>query len=376
MKTYSVIILSQLLFVCFFYSKVGAQSKNLSKQNIQQISYRNQPVILSEKALYIDAKLKKDQLGEFAFQSIQDAVKYAKSGTEENPTVIYLAPDVYWTDDPKSENKENKLIGLLIPQANITLIGLSENPEHTIIAGNRGQMAGAIGNWNTVGVGDGFKAYNITFGNYCNVDLVYVLDSTKNYPKRQSAITQAQVLTTAYQGSMDKWIFENCHFVSMLNTFAAGREPRRTYYKNCFFQCTDDAIGSGDLSVFDQCKFKFYSNHPSWGGSRIMQFYLGCKFESVLRDPNENATIYFAKNNSVFTVIDAEFTGNVKKLGWTDYPQDDVRHYVSNNTLNGKKVVISEQKPELSVKLNSKALQGFKKGDDYNIYNIFLFVCN
>lgn len=370
MKRYSIITLWCLLFSCFYISTLCAQSKKVSNKFIEQISYRNQPVILNAKALYVDAKLKKYQLGEFAFLSLQDAVKYAKSGTEENPTVIYLAPDVYWTDDPQKENKENKLIGLLIPQSNITLIGLSENPEHTIIAGDRGQMAGAIGNWNTVGVGDGFKAYNITFGNYCNVDLIYVLDSTKNHSKRQKAITQAQVLTTAHRGSMDKWIFENCHFVSMLNTFAAGREPRRTYYKNCFFQCTDDAIGSGDLSVFDRCRFKFYSNHPSWGGSRIMQFYLGCDFESVLRDPNENATIYFAKNNSVFSVIDAKFTGNVKKLGWTDYPQDDVRHYVSNNSLNEQEVIISAQKPDLSVELNLKALRAFKLDNNYNIYNL------
>ena len=32
-------------------------------------------------------------------KTLQDAVANAKPGTKEQPTVIYLAPDVYWTDD-------------------------------------------------------------------------------------------------------------------------------------------------------------------------------------------------------------------------------------------------------------------------------------
>ncbi|MEJ6979651.1 hypothetical protein WG906_04270 [Pedobacter sp. P351] len=337
---------------------------------VARIKYRGKTIQLNERALYLNAKLKDTDLGSYAFNTIQGVVKFAKDGTEQQPTIIYMEPDVYWTDDPKADNKQNKLIGLLIPQANITLIGLSENPEHTIIAGNRGQMAGAIGNWNTVGVADGFEAYNITFGNYCNEDLVYPLDSSKNLKKRQSTITQAQVLTKAHNGKMDKWIFENCRFISYLNTFAAGNQPLRTYYKNCFLQCTDDAVGSGDISVFDRCRFRFYSNHPSWGGSRILQAYLGCKFEIMLRDPDANSTLYFAKNNNVFAVVDAEFTGNAKYLGWTDVPADHVRHYVHNNTLNGKKVNISESKPELSIELKGKTLASFKVGDEYNIYNL------
>ncbi|WP_207420316.1 hypothetical protein [Desertivirga brevis] len=337
---------------------------------IKTIKYQGRTIHLNERALYLNPKLNESQLGLFAFRTLQDVVKFAKDGTEERPTVIYMEPDVYWTDDPKGDNRENKLIGLIIPQSNITLIGLSKNPEHTIIAGNRGQMAGAIGNWNTLGVGDGFKAYNITFGNYCNEDLVYPLDPSKNLPKRQSTITQAQVLTKAHNGKMDKWIFDNCRFISYLNTFAAGNQPHRTYYKNCFLQCTDDAVGSGDYSVFDRCSFRFYANHPSWGGSRVLQAYLGCRFETVLRDPGANSTIYFAKNNNVFAVIDARFEGNATALGWTDVTQDHVRHYVYNNTLNGKIVQISPSKPELSVQLKGGSLAAFKVGEEYNIYNL------
>ncbi|WP_207535646.1 hypothetical protein [Desertivirga arenae] len=340
------------------------------KKPVAKIKYQGKTIQLNERALYLNPRLKESELGSFAFKSLQDVVRFAKDGTEETPTVIYMEPDVYWTDDPKSDNRENKLIGLLIPQANITLIGLDGNPEHTIIAGNRGQMAGAIGNWNTVGVGDGFKAYNITFGNYCNEDLVYPLDPSKNLPKRQSTITQAQVLTKAHNGNMDKWIFDNCRFISYLNTFAAGNQPHRAYYKNCFLQCTDDAVGSGDFSVFEKCHFRFFANHPSWGGSRILQAYLGCYFETVLRDPGANSTIFFAKNNNIFAVLDANFKGNATSLEWTDVPADHVRHYVYNNILNGGKVKITTSKPNLSVTLGGKSLAAYKVGSEYNIYNL------
>lgn len=337
---------------------------------IDSITYKGSAIKLGESALYVNEKLADDNLGNFAFRSLQAAVAVAKEGTSDNPTVIYLEPDVYWTDVPSAENKENKLIGLRITQANITLVGLSDNPEHTVIAGNRGQMAGAIGNWNTIGVGDGFRAYNITFGNYCNVDLVYPLNPRKNHRKRQETITQAQALTTAHSSRMDKWVFENCRFISLLNVFAAGREPERAYFKNCFFQCTDDAIGSGGMSVFEHCNFKFYSNHPSWGGSRVLQAYLGCNFETALRDAKANSTIFFAKNNAIFAVIDCNFNGNAERLEWTDILSDQARHYVHNNLLNGRPALISANKPELSVSLNTETLKAFKIGDEYNIYNL------
>ena len=88
---------------------------------------------------------------------------------ETTPT-ISVAPDVYWTDDPEAENTENHLVGLTLTAEDLHLVGLGKTPEETVICGDRGQMNGAIGNWNTIGIaGSSFKAENITFGNYCNV---------------------------------------------------------------------------------------------------------------------------------------------------------------------------------------------------------------
>src|SRR3989442_1508553 len=103
----------------------------------------------------------------------------------------------------------------------------------------------------------------------------------------------------------------------------------------------DDAIGTVDINVFERCYFKFYSNHPSGSASNIIQVYLGCKFETVLRDPGASSTIFFAKKNNIFAILDGVFTGNATKLEWTDTPNDEARHYVYNNTINGKPAVIT-----------------------------------
>jgi|GEM_PF-37890 len=341
-----------------------------SANGLTTIQYKGKTIRLNEKALYVNPGLKKVNPGKYTFTTLQDAVAYAGNGTQAAPTIIYLEPDVYWTDNPAADNKENNLIGLKIPQDYITLIGLSSNPDHTVIAGDRGQMAGSIGNWNTLGIGHGFQAYNVTFGNYCNVDLEYTRDPSKNHPKRQKTVTQAQVITKAHSGEMDEWLFENCKFISYLNVFARSNEPHRAYYKECFFQCTDDAIGTGDINVFEKCDFRLYSNHPSGSASNIMQMYLGCNFESVLRDPGADATIFFAKKNNVFALLDCKFTGNVSRLEWTDIPADDARHYVYNNFLNGKPAMVSTSKPELSVHLTEQTVKAFKVAGEYNIYNL------
>ncbi|PTQ99742.1 hypothetical protein C8P68_102572 [Mucilaginibacter yixingensis] len=332
------------------------------------IKYQGKTIQLNEHALYVNAKLKKESRGPYTFGSLQELAANAKSGTEATPTVVYLEPDVYWTDDPKSDNAENHLIGLLLPQANITMIGLSDNPEHTIIAGNRGQMAGSRGNWNVIGLGNAFHAYNITFGNYCNVDLVYGPDPSKSYPKRQTTITQAQTITNAGTERADKWLFENCRFVSFLNLLA-GR-AHREFFDKCFFQCTDDAIGSGDVTVYRNCTFNYYANHPSPGGSTIIQAYLGCRFVGMLRDAGANATVYYAKRNAAFPTIDGVFEGNIGRLEWTNVLNDDVRQYVYHNTLHGKPVAVSAARPDLSVTLTPETLKPYKVGAEYNIYNL------
>ena len=58
----------------------------------------------------------------------------------------------------------------------LKLYGLTQNPENVVLAVNRGQSQGAYGNFTLMDYyGDGLSLYNMTFGNYCNIDLQYPL---------------------------------------------------------------------------------------------------------------------------------------------------------------------------------------------------------
>ncbi|CCV63596.1 conserved hypothetical protein [Alteracholeplasma palmae J233] len=350
-----------------------ARWKNEETKKVNQIIYKNEVITLDKKHLYINETLKTNELTEYTFTNLQDAISYAESATEDNRLYIYLEPSVYWTSDPDDETiytKETGLIGLTMPQENLSLIGLDDNPENTIIASNRGQMAGAIGNYNTLAIAHGFNSDGITFANYCNVDLVYPLDTSKNREKRSDTITQAQVITKANSEPMDKWIFKNSRFVSFLNVFSRSDEPHRVYYENCYFQATDDAIGTGDINVFVNSHFKLYSNHPSGSASNILQAYLGSTFEIEFKNPESKSTLFFAKHNNNFVLIDNTFTGNATQFEWTDTVDVDTRHYVHNNTFNGKPLVVSASKSETSVHLTDEMLKAYKIGNTYNVYNL------
>lgn len=335
----------------------------------QTIEYQGSTIVLSESALYVDQTLTENSA--YKFKSLQDAVAAAKPGTKENPTVIYLAPDVYWTDDytnPEVRAKDD-LIGLIIPQAYITLVGMTGNPDDVVIASDRGQNAGANGNFNTIGVGDGFHAKDLTIGNYCNIDLVFERDPSKNHTKRQESITQAQAVTKAPDvEDMDEWFFENCNIVSRLNLFSRDDRPKRSLLLDCHLECTDDSLGTGYISIFVNCDIELYSNTPCGGASHYMQAFLGCEFKTQLTDKK---IITLCKNTKPFAFIDCAFSGDMTGMEWKQNElADDLRQIVYNNTLNGQPLTISPSRPELSVTPNEEQLKAFKVGDVYNVYNL------
>lgn len=99
---------------------------------------------------------------------------------------VYLAPDVYWLHDPEDEEIFRGTEGEFLPYQQkikcnyLSLIGLSEHPEDVVIAANKGQSHGCIGNYTMLHFeGDGLYLENLTIGNYCNVDLEYPLDPSK-----------------------------------------------------------------------------------------------------------------------------------------------------------------------------------------------------
>lgn len=367
MKRISAVFLAAVLFLTG--GAFSGLAIDLMAAPEETIEYEGKTITLNDSALYVDQTLAEN--GTYKYKTLQEAVAAAKPGTKENPTVIYLAPDVYWTDDyTKTEDRApDDLIGLIISQPYITLVGMTGNRDDVVIASDRGQNAGANGNFNTIGVGDGFHAKDLTIGNYCNIDLVYERDTTKNHTKRQESITQAQAVTKAPNVTdMDEWYFENCSIVSRLNLFSRDDRPKRSLLKDCHLECTDDSLGTGYISLFVNCDFELYSNTPCGGASFYMQAFLGCRFTTQLSD---NKTITLCKNTKPFAFIDCEFGGDMTGMEWKQSNfSSDIRQIVYNNTLNGSPFTISPSYPELSVTPDEEQLKAFKVGSEYNVYNL------
>ena len=173
----------------------------------------------------------------FLFSSVIDALKFADNncGSDTLWTEIYIAPSVYWMDNPDDEAIRKPQPGEGIPYAieikasRLRLIGLGESAEDVVLACNRGQTQGADGNFTMFHfLGSHVEAANITFGNYCNVDLVYPKDRSKDRKRRKDAIVQAQI---AICGG-DHYRLDNCRFISRLN-LCPFVGARNTIFNNC-----------------------------------------------------------------------------------------------------------------------------------------------
>ena len=120
--------------------------------------------------------------------------------------------------------------------------------------------------------------------------------------------------------------FENVRFVSFLNLIAIG--PTRAYFKNSYFQLTDDSIAGGGINVFDNCTFDFYGSHPSGGGSSTITAFLNSTFNFY----NDSPVFWFSKSGGTLGPDRQRLQGCRRKrfVGRT-CQRPDVKHYVSNN---------------------------------------------
>ncbi|TCN22570.1 InlB B-repeat-containing protein [Mesobacillus foraminis] len=301
-------------------------------------------------------------------------------------TTVYIVPGVYWTDETYKEGGVigGPNIGLSILGENISFLGLTEDATDAIICGNRGEGGenglGANGSWYSLGISSGFHSENITIANYAQEDLVYPRDPSQNIKKRLDSKNHAEVLTRANgTGAPDKLYFENTRFVGYLNMMV-GLAPTRAYFLDSFFQLTDDSIFSGGVNVYENCTFHFFGNHPSVNGADNggVNVLLGSK---IIGMPQMTSTdVYLAKQsnaigpnaNGIFALIDTQFTGRIESVEWENVVREDARHFVSNNTIGEGKtpLVISPSQPQTSVTLTGDALNAFKVGEEYNVYNL------
>ena len=207
---------------------------------------------LDSSHLYLNSQLPESELSPYAFRNFKDAV--ARFGDE---VILYIAPGVYWVDDPDvpevvTGKDGREPFGCVIHSKNIHFIGLDSDSRNTVLASQRGQMQGAIGNFTMFDIWcDKLNVENLTMGNYCNVDLDYPLNPALSRKKRSEAITQAHVGYVHGKSLRAK----NVRFISRLNLNPLnGAED--SYYEDCHFECTDDAMNG--TAVYRHCEIDLY----------------------------------------------------------------------------------------------------------------------
>lgn len=329
-------------------------------------TYEGQTFALDHHHFLIDATADSSAVAAcpFLFRDFREAMAHLSDGTDTHPMVVYIAPYVYWADNPDEpavrvgENGQAP-IGLTVRCQNLHLVGLADDPRHVVIASQRGQTQGAIGNFTMLEFrGDGLQVSNLTLGNYCNVDLDYPLLPQLGRRKRSGAITQAHV---AYCRG-DRVVARNVRFISRLNMNPLNG-ARRILFDRCHMECTDDALtGNG---VYLHCDFDFYGQKPFYTTSQTGAVMLDCDF--YLRSRNSQS--FFCKAPGPLTLVDCRFhADHPAYLGWTAYPPAWLRCYYSHVTLNGEPLVMEANHPETSVCMDGNPLiEAYRTADGYNI---------
>lgn len=198
-------------------------------------------------------------------QELLHAFAEAEAAAADDTVTILIAPGVYWLDDPDDEAVRRSPSGtpfaVELRCSHLRLVGQGQTAADVVLACNRGQRQGAVGNYTMMHiVGDDVEARHLTFGNYCNVDLVYPADSTQNRARRSTSITQSQLVLCQGTG----YRLEDCRFVSRLNAcpFVGGRA---TVFTRCYIECGDDALDGA--ARYDRCEIHFTSSKPIYHAS-------------------------------------------------------------------------------------------------------------
>lgn len=277
------------------------------------------------------------------YRTFQEASPYFTDGV-----TVYIRPGVYWIDNPddasvKVGEKGREPFGMVIQCPRLRLIGLGQQPQDVVLASQRGQTQGAIGNFTMFDFWcDSLYVENLTMGNYCNVDLVYPLNPRLNRPKRSNAITQAHV-GYVHGNSL---VAKKVRFISRLNLNPLNG-ARHSYYEDCHFECTDDALNG--TATYRHCDFDLYGQKPFWSTFGSGAMFIDCDFFVK----GSNREMYFCKQGGPVTVIDCRYhaPSDSINLGWTAYPQPWLRCYQKNFLLNGKPYVIGKEHPKNTVVL-------------------------
>ncbi|HEY4330750.1 MAG TPA: pectinesterase family protein [Phycisphaerae bacterium] len=217
----------------------------------------------------VDGNLPQDDPANKKFKTLQAAYAAAPAGTEAKPTVIGIKPNVY-----QIPGSLERAPSLSITKNWITFLGLTNNRRTVVLADNRGLDEGANDDGYLLDVNaTGFTAKNLTIINYCNCDYEYPGDPSKNLKMRNPTITQA----IALQASGDKHVYENVALLSRLDTMFL--RTTRSYFKNVYIEGTDDWMGGGQMSFWEDCELVYPTSHGVMSASNIV--FSNCKFEAT-----------------------------------------------------------------------------------------------
>jgi len=347
------------------------------------IKYQGETIQLSETAIYVDGSLSDELAAQYpyVYNDITKALSAdaLKNGTADNPMTVYVAPYVYWIDDPAATDTVQKTEGYSVPYGMVvnsdylTIKGLTGNPDNVVLAGNRGQSHASNGNYTMFrfNCSGALTVKNITIGNYCSVDLDYPLMSELNQAKRTDTITQAQLADM----SGDKMFADNCNFISRLNLVPISGASRNLY-NNCHFESTDDALNGN--AVYVGCDFDFYGNRPLYSSYNTGSTFLGCTFNCKILNVEAEPTQFFTKEGGTITAVDCVYNSNLSvpiTMGWTKFPSDSLKCYQNNIIHNGKNITIGGEGAKETVDMTGKSvLNAYKVVSGgktyYNTYNL------
>lgn len=317
-------------------------------------TYNGKVLTTSGRRLLVDDGTERQDT--YTFRSVREALQYAErnGGNDTLWTEIYIMPSVYWMDDPDEDTVrkplkgENTPFAMTVNVSRLRMIGMGSKAEDVVLACNRGQTQGAYGNFTMFRFrGIHIEAENITFGNYCNVDLVYDMAPGKGRPKRKQAIVQAQIAIC--EG--DYYRLRNCRFISRLN-LCPFVGARHTEFDDCYFECTDDALcGTG---VYRRCRFTLFSSKPFYSTDKETGATLiDCDIHS-----KTIGTQYLTKVSGPIRIENCRWTSDDPNLRIEWCKRPDPRHLcvMTGCTLNGKPLDVPTPTEPLPVALPPMAL--------------------
>lgn len=308
-----------------------------------------QPLTLDARHLLLDGSLTPAEASSrpFTYTTFQEAAAHFGDSC-----TLYIKPWVYWIDNPDTPavvtgKNGREPFGLVVTARQLRLVGLSADAHEVVLASQRGQTQGAVGNFTMFDFHvSSLSVENLTMGNFCNVDLDYTLRPELSRKKRSDVITQAHV---GYVHG-DSLTARNVRFISRLNLNPLNG-ARHSRYDSCHFECTDDALNG--TAIYRHCTFGLYGQKPFWSTFGAGAMFVDCDFYVM----GQNREMFFCKQGGPVTVVDCRYHAPSDSiyLGWTAYPQPWLRCYQKNFTLNGKPYVIGSRQAQNTVMLDDYA---------------------